>query len=89
MFKKDEYEESRNLYKDRDEVDILATVLKSGDKSVLAHPLTESFLTLKYLEVGGFGLAVHLYAMFSLFQQTPPPPAQRTCSKIPCLKHRV
>ena len=41
------------------------------------------------LEVGGFGLAVYLYAMFSLFQQTSPPTPQVTCGKKPGLKHRI
>ena len=65
IFKMDENEEPRHLYKDRNEIDILSNFLDSGDKSVLAHPLTETYLTLKYLTVRKFFMInIFLYVLY-------------------------
>ena len=63
----DEYDEANTFYKDQNEIDILSSFLDSGDKSVLSHPLTETYLTLKYLIVRKFFMInIFLYVLYLL-----------------------
>ena len=49
------------------EIDIMSTFLESGQKSLLAHPLTETYLFLKYLTVKKFFfINISLYVLYLL-----------------------